>query len=76
MGGSVNDWQPEPAIDVCKSGVLRLSPTVLAALAIVVIGQVAQTRTVFARPLIAIGTNADRVIVPAVLPDELWQHSG
>jgi ribose transport system permease protein len=40
---------------------LSLSPAVLAALAIVVIGQVVLTRTVFGRHCIAIGTNAEAV---------------
>jgi ribose transport system permease protein len=40
---------------------LGLSPAVLVALAVVVAGQVALTRTVFGRHLVAIGTNAEAV---------------
>lgn len=40
---------------------LALSPAVLLALAVVVVGQVALTRTVFGRHLVAIGTNAEAV---------------
>lgn len=40
---------------------LALSPAVLMALAVVIVGQVVLTRTVFGRHLIAIGTNAEAV---------------
>ncbi len=40
---------------------LALSPAVLVALAVVIVGQVVLTRTVFGRHLVAIGTNAEAV---------------
>ncbi len=53
--GSVVEWIGAPLHG------LGLSPAVLAALAVVVVGQFVLTRTVFGRYLIAIGTNAEAV---------------
>jgi ribose transport system permease protein len=53
--GSTVEWIGAPIPGI------TLSPAVLTALAIVVVGQVVLTRTVFGRHLIAIGTNAEAV---------------
>ncbi|MBA3700278.1 MAG: ABC transporter permease [Planctomycetes bacterium] len=53
--GSSVEWIGAPITGI------GLSPAVLTAIAIVIIGQVVLTRTVFGRHLIAIGTNAEAV---------------
>ena len=53
--GSTVEWIGAPVPG------LALSPAVLTALAVVIVGQVVLTRTVFGRHLIAIGTNAEAV---------------
>jgi ribose transport system permease protein len=53
--GAVVEWIGAPLPG------LRLSPAVLAALAVVAAGQLLLTRTVFGRHLVAIGTNAEAV---------------